>query len=64
MPVVIVGIMATGRSDLTSIHPKVVGLFTEKVNFDSMGKTDVYVQHTARRLKVIRCRLFMWYFSQ
>lgn len=58
MPVVIVGIMATGRSDLTSIHPKVVGLFTEKVNFD------VYVQHTARRLKVKRCRLFMWYFSQ
>ena len=55
---VIVGIMATGRSDLTSIHPKVVGLFTEKVNFD------VYVQHTARRLKVKRCRLFMWYFSQ
>jgi len=64
MPVEIVGIMATGRSDLTSILQKVVGLFTEKVNFDSLGKTDVYVQYTARRLKVIRCRLFMWYFSQ
>lgn len=39
MSVGIVGIMATGRSDLISVLPKVMGLFTEKVNFDSLGKT-------------------------